>query len=102
MVKDPQVFLKHIRDYCDKVITHTQDILFVDFKSDEILQLAIIKILEMIGEACNNLTDAFQDSHREIPWAQIISFRNKTSHEYWDIDIDHSLAYCHTRYSRFA
>lgn len=87
MVKDPQVFLKHIRDYCEKVTRIIDGHSFDEFAKNEEVHFSVMKILEIIGEACNNLTDDFQKSHPEIPWAQIIGFRNKTTHEYWDIDL---------------
>lgn len=85
MVKDPQVFLKDIRDYCQivgDIVSGKSPELVAD---DIVTYLALLKALETIGEACNNLTDEFQASHPEIPWAQIISFRNHTTHEYWNV-----------------
>ncbi len=49
---------------------------------------AVVRNLEIIGEACSHLEEEFKDTHPNIPWAQIIGMRNKLAHEYWDIDID--------------
>ncbi len=87
MAQDPQVFLKQNRDYCDKVIAHTKDMSLADFKRKEIVQLGVIKLLEMIGEACNKLENNFRATHPEIPWRPIIGMRNRTVHEYWDINL---------------
>ena len=87
MVKDPQIFLEQIKDFCDKITLHTQGKTLADFKSDELLQYAIIKILEMIGEACNKLETDFHSTHPDIPWRSIIGMRNRTVHDYWDINL---------------
>ena len=47
----------------------------------------MIRQIEIIGEACNNLEDNFKNTHPNIPWSQIVAMRNKLAHEYWDIDI---------------
>jgi uncharacterized protein with HEPN domain len=86
MAKDPQVFLKDIRDYCQTVANFTQGKSFKDVETDQKTYLALLKALEIIGEACNNLENDFQNSHPEVPWAEIIAFRNHTAHEYWDVD----------------
>ena len=58
------------------------------FSRDERTQLAIIKLLEIIGEACSHLEADFHQQHPEIPWPKIISMRNRLTHAYWEIDLD--------------
>lgn len=57
------------------------------FFKDEILQDAIIRRLEIIGEASNQLPEEIIESYPEIPWRQIIGFRNIAIHEYFRINI---------------
>lgn len=54
-------------------------------KNDIVTYLALLKALETIGEACKNLAEEFKKSHPEIPWTQIVNFRNHTTHEYWNV-----------------
>jgi uncharacterized protein with HEPN domain len=52
------------------------------------LQLAVERELEIIGEAARKLSQAFKDAHTELPWAPIIAQRNVLAHEYGDIRQD--------------
>jgi len=85
MVKDPQVFLKDIRDYCQIVANIVGGKSLESVEKDIVTYLALLKALETIGEACKNLTEEFKESHLEIPWTQIVNFRNHTTHEYWNV-----------------
>jgi len=40
----------------------------------------------IIGEAVNNLSAEYKDSHPELPWSQAVGLRNQTAHGYFDID----------------
>ena len=57
------------------------------FFEDEILQDAIIRRLEIIGEASNRLPKEVIENYSEIPWRQIIGFRNVAIHEYFRVDL---------------
>jgi uncharacterized protein with HEPN domain len=43
--------------------------------------------LALLWEACRGLSDAVREAHSEIPWAQIIAFRNNVIHEYFGVDL---------------
>lgn len=57
------------------------------FFEDEILQDAIIRRLEIIGEASNRLPKEMLERYPQIPWRQIIGFRNIAIHEYFRVDL---------------
>lgn len=59
-----------------------------NFFQDPILQDAIIRRLEIIGEACNLLPQEILEHYPQIPWRQIIAFRNFAIHEYFRIDLN--------------
>jgi uncharacterized protein with HEPN domain len=52
---------------------------------DEVLQSAVERKLEIIGEAARNVSEAFQEKHPEIPWRGIISQRHFLAHEYGEV-----------------
>ena len=52
------------------------------FLRDTLIQDAVIRKFEVIGEATKCLTEDFRDQHPEIPWRKIIGFRNVLIHEY--------------------
>ncbi|MDO8587273.1 MAG: DUF86 domain-containing protein [Armatimonadota bacterium] len=55
---------------------------------DRKLQLAVEREVEIIGEAARRLSDAFRESHPEVPWSRIIAQRNVLAHEYGEIRQD--------------
>ncbi len=59
-----------------------------DLDTDEMLSLALVRLLEVIGEAANRIPDEERVHHPEIPWVQIIGMRNRLIHGYFDIDLD--------------
>ena len=59
-----------------------------DLDTDPMLLLAVVKALEIIGEAATKVTKNRQAEVPQIPWPQIISMRNRLIHAYFDIDTD--------------
>jgi uncharacterized protein with HEPN domain len=58
---------------------------FHDYSQDEVLQSAVERKLEIIGEAARNVPVEFQQEHPEIPWRGIISQRHFLAHEYGEV-----------------
>jgi uncharacterized protein with HEPN domain len=58
------------------------------FKVDKMRQYAVIRAIELIGEASRRISQEFQDKHPEIPWHAIIGMRNRLIHEYDRVDLD--------------
>jgi uncharacterized protein with HEPN domain len=59
------------------------------FGNDRVLQLALTRLVEIVGEAANRVTDKGRQAHAQIPWPRIIGMRNRLVHGY-DV-IDHGL-----------
>ena len=83
-----QLRLRHMRDAAEKIVAFTKGLAPVDFQADEKLQLAVIRLLEIAGEAANGLSDELRDEHPEIPWSQITATRNRLIHGYFDVDLN--------------
>ena len=58
------------------------------FLSDLLIQSAVLHRLALLGEACAGLSLQLREAHPEIPWNQIIAFRNVVIHQYFGIDLD--------------
>ncbi len=56
------------------------------FDKDEYVQLALVHLVQIIGEAAARLSDEVITSHPEIPWRQIVGMRNRVVHGYFDVD----------------
>jgi len=64
---------------------HAQSFTIENYLRDRKLQLAIERLLEVIGEAANRVSLDFQQNHPEIPWRKIVGQRNVIAHEYGEI-----------------
>jgi uncharacterized protein with HEPN domain len=58
------------------------------FSRDKKTIKAVVRSLEVIGEAANKIPQNIRDSYPEIPWLEIIAMRNRLIHEYFGIDLD--------------
>ena len=58
------------------------------FMQSKMMQEAVIRSLEVIGEASRNISDVVRETNTDIAWRQIIAFRNFAAHVYWDIKLD--------------
>jgi uncharacterized protein with HEPN domain len=59
-----------------------------DLLADRVLRLALVKCIEIIGEAASKVADETQAAHPEIPWGDIVGMRNRLIHVYFDVDLD--------------
>jgi len=59
-----------------------------DIDSDRALALALVKCIEIVGEAAAHVSKEWQDAHPNVLWAQIIGMRNRLIHGYFDTDFD--------------
>ncbi len=55
---------------------------------DETLRLALLHLIQVIGEAARNVSTARRDQHPEIPWRLIVGMRHKLVHDYMEVDED--------------
>lgn len=60
---------------------------FEDFQCNRMAQLAILKAIEIVGEAASGIGAETKDAHPEIPWSEIIGMRNRIVHAYFNIDM---------------
>jgi len=60
----------------------------MDLEKDRLHMLAIIKSIEMIGEAASKVTETFKTEKSNIPWIDIINMRNRLIHAYFDVNLD--------------
>jgi len=88
MKKDPLVHIDDIYDSIKAIQNYTVGLSRADFMASSEKQDAVIRRLEVIGEAANRLTDDFCRRYPEIPWSGIVGLKNVLIHEYDTIDLD--------------
>ena len=87
MGPDDAIRVRHMLDAAREAISFVGGRSRDDLDRDRMLVLAIVKEVEIIGEAASRTTSATRDAHPEVPWAQIIAMRNRLIHAYFDVDL---------------
>ena len=87
MKKDPIIFLEHIRESIEAIGSYMEGD-DEQFFNDKKVQDAVIRRLEIIGEAVKNLPQEFIKKHKSIPWSEIARMRDKLIHKYFGVDLD--------------
>lgn len=82
------VYIKHIFDAIIKIEKFIEGVSFEQFTGNEMMMAAVVRELEIIGEASNKISGDFQDRHFDIPWSEIIGMRHKLIHDYFGVDIN--------------
>lgn len=81
------LYLDDIRESIEKIEEYTKGITLEEFLKNTQIQDAILRRLEIIGEAVRNLPDDFTKKHSEIPWNMISGMRNVVAHEYLGVNV---------------
>ena len=81
------MYLRHILDAISDIYTYTRGLTQKEFLSDKKTQDAVIRKMEIIGEASNQLTLSIRKMVPGVPWRDIVDMRNKLTHEYFAIDL---------------
>lgn len=87
MTRD-EAYLLDILIASQKILRFTEGISREQFDRDELLQNALIRMLEVIGEAARSVSEDIKLAHASIPWRQMIGMRHRLVHEYFRIDLE--------------
>ena len=86
MPKNDSAYLEHILDRASKIIEFTSGLSESDFLKDEKTQSAVIRELEVIGEASKRISEEYKNSKPEIPWKLMAGMRDVLIHDYEGVD----------------
>jgi uncharacterized protein with HEPN domain len=86
-VKDP-ARLEHILLAIDRIFSFVDGRDLEDIQKDSMLYYAVVKNIEIIGEAAYMLTPEFKEAHPETPWKIIIGMRHFLVHGYFEVSAD--------------
>lgn len=88
MCKDDEIRFRHMLDAAREAVSFVQGSERGDLEGDRKLVLALVKDIEIVGEAANQITEPTRLRYDRIPWQQIIGMRNRLVHAYFDINLD--------------
>lgn len=96
MTKDTRVYLAHILERIDRVLRYTTGG-YAEFSNDTLIQDAVVRNLEVMGEAAKRIPDEYRRTHPSIPWKSIAALRDVLIHQYegvslpevWSVVEDH-------------
>jgi uncharacterized protein with HEPN domain len=86
-MSDDRLYLFHVREAINDIAEYTsggKDFFFSDKKTKD----AVIRNLEIIGEAVKNLSEDLKDNHPDVPWKQISGMRDKMIHKYFSVNLE--------------
>jgi len=86
--RDPDIALRQILAYSREAVEICRGKSRQDLDRDRLLNLALTRLLEMIGEAANRVPEEIRDRYSELPWMQMIAARNRLIHGYDSVDFD--------------
>lgn len=85
-MKDDQVYLNHILEALQKIELYVSKISYEEFLSEDLVLDAVVRELEIIGEASRKISEEYKNEHPQLPWSKMAGMRNKLIHEYFGVD----------------
>jgi uncharacterized protein with HEPN domain len=85
---DDHVRLRHLREAAEKALLFSSGKTRRDLDDDELLRLALTKLVEIVGEAAKQVTEATRDANPQVLWAAAGRMSDRLVHHYFDIGLD--------------
>ena len=84
--RQPSLLIEDMIESSNKILTYTKDLSFDEFINNSLVVDAVIRNMEIIGEAANRLPAEIKERNSQIDWQRIRGFRNRIVHDYFGIE----------------
>lgn len=88
MFEDDNIRIRHILDAAREAIQFAEGRKRVELDTDRKLNLSLVRLLEIIGEAARSISEEFRDSHPDLSWKSMVGMRDRLIHGYFDVNLD--------------
>lgn len=86
--REYQLYIQDIFDSIEKIETYITGVSFEKFEKDDKTIDAVVRNIEIIGEAARNIPKELADKAPEIPWRRMSDTRNRVLHEYFGVNLE--------------
>ena len=86
--RDPLVAIHHIHDYGREALEMVEGRSRRDLDTDRMFELALVRLVEVVGEASSRVPTSFRARYSDVPWRQAVDLRNRLIHGYDQVDYD--------------
>ena len=87
-MRNDKLYLKDIVKAMNKINQYTENIPKEKFKEKEMIVDAVLRNIEIIGEAANQLSENIYEKYDESPWSRMVGLRNIVTHKYFGVDLN--------------
>ena len=86
MSRDESLYLGDIQESCEKILRFTDGMTYKEFIHDDLHFDAVLRNLEVIGEAVKNISEETRITYPNVKWRKIAGFRDIVAHEYFGVN----------------
>ncbi len=83
-----RLYVNDILESINRIDNYTADFGYDDFIKNDLVRDAVLRNLEVIGEAAKSIPDDVREEYSDVPWKRIIGLRNIVIHEYFGVDFE--------------